>query len=357
MNKRYLSIAALLCAPALLAFQPRGTSVTFSVAEGANKTKTFTSSVTLSLDEMSMLMGGQPSPMTPSMELTTETTTTIEVSDEYLKMGAGAPTKLKRSYLSLAKADSKEMETEMMGQVTNANSSTNSTSELEGMSVIFAWDADAEEFVASFPDDEGDVELLDGLTEDMDVRCLLPAGEVSEGDEWKIAPVNLSSLFSTGGDLKFVPEESDSDDPMDMGSDMGGADDWFNDDMEGEATATFEGTRKTEDGIEVGVIKLTFLLSNAVDLTEITQEAMESSELPPGVEDISINSVDVEVELEGEATLLWNLKEGYIYSFELKSEMLLNMDMNMGISAQGMEIDIDQGMEFSGNMNNTVSVE
>jgi hypothetical protein len=357
MNTRNLSVAALLCAPVLLAFQPRGTSVAFGVAEGASKTKTITNVVTLSLDEMSMMMGGQPSPMTPNIELTTESTTTIEIVDDYDKMGDGAPKKLTRTYQTLSKSESKEMEMEVMGQVTNQDSSNDAASELEGVSVVFSWDDDAGEYVASFPDEDGDEELLENLSEDMDFRGLLPDGDVDEGDEWKLDPIDLGDLLAAGGDLKFVPEDSEDEDPMSMGGDMGSANDWFNEDIEGEAKAVFEGTRKTDDGVEVGVIKLTFAISNAIDATEEAQEAMENGEMPPGVEDMSINSVDVEVELEGEGTLLWNLKEGYLYSFDVTSEMLLNMDMSMSISAQGMDIEIDQGMEFAGDMSTSVTVQ
>jgi hypothetical protein len=279
------------------------------------------------------------------------------VVDEYTTMGDGAPTKLTRTFETMESSDSKEMEMDMMGQVQSQNSSKDATSDLESQVVLFSWDSDADEFIASFPDDEGDEGLLEGLREDMDMRSLLPDGDVDKGDEWKLDPLSLRDIFAAGGNLHFVPEDSDEEDMMNMGSDMGSSSDWFNEDMEGEATAVFEGTRKSDDGVELGVIVFTYEISNAIDMTSSAQEALEEGEMPPGVEDMSIESVDIEVNMEGKGTLLWNMAEGCAYSLEIDTEVLMTMDMAMGISAQGMELDIEQNFEFSGSMGTTVSVE
>ena len=164
--------------------------------------------------------------------------------------------------------------------------------------------------------------------------------------------------MSPGGDLKLVPEESDGADAFGgMSPEMGGQDDWFNEDMEGEITATFQGTRETEDGVRVAVIVYAIEISNGVDITEETREGLESQDLPPGVDEMEINSTDIEVAIEGEATLLWNLAEGYLHSFDLGAEIEFLVESSMNMSVQGMDMEIENSMEFSGNLTLEASVD
>jgi hypothetical protein len=357
MKIKILTAAALIAAPVLLAFQPRATSIEFSIAEGTSKTKTFTHALEMELDDMSMLMNGQESPMTPDIQMSISGDFDATVTDEYLKMGDGSPAVLLRTYDSMEQTRSSEMEMDMMGQVQSSESSTGSKSELEGSTVKFTWNEDEGEYVASFPDGDGEEELLEGLEEDMDLRMLLPDGEVSEGDEWKLDPQALKSVLNPGGDLKLIPEESDDDDNMmGMNSDFGDADDWFTEDLDGEVMATFSGMRETSDGDKVAAIAITFAISNAIDMTEDMREEMENADLPPEAGEMEVNSMDIEIELEGECTLLWNVAEGYAHSFEMESDITFLVDINMGISAQGMDMEIEQSLEFSGSMNGSTTV-
>jgi len=355
MKTKTLCASALLFAPALLAFQPRATSIAFTVSEGTSNTKTFTNSMTMSLDDMQMLLNGNESPMMPQIDMTIQSGLTIGVSDEYVKMGDGAPATLKRTYDSLEQTREMEMEMDIMGQVQNQDSSTGSESELLGETVIFTLSEG--EYVPSFAEGEGDEKLLENLAEDLDLRGLLPDGEVEEGAEWKIDPIVLKDILVPGGDLKFIPEEADGEDMMGMDSEMGDFEDWFSDDIEGEILATFTGMKETDEGKKVAVITISVELANAVDLTEKMQEGLENADLPPEAGDMEMNSMDIEMELEGEATLLWDLTAGCAHSFEMDSEISLLVDMSMSVSAQGMDMDIDQSMEFSGSMNATASIE
>ena len=74
------------------------------------------------------------------------------------------------------------------------------------------------------------------------------------------------------------------------------------------------------------------------------------ADLPPEVQDMEIDHMDIEVAIEAEATLMWNLEEGRAESFELSGDFEFIMDMGMAISAQGMEMEMEQVMEMSGTM-------
>jgi len=357
MKTQKLLVATLLLTPALLAFQPRGTEIAFTVKEGTTKTKTFSSSTELSLDDMSMLMNGQESPMMPEIEMTITSNLEVAVSDEYVTMRDGAPGKLLRTYDTLEQGQSMEMEIDIMGQVQSQDQDVPAKSELEGETIAFKWNEEEGEFVAAFPEGEGNEDLLENLIEDMDLRALLPESEVSDGDEWKIDPAALATVLTPGGDLKFVPEENDSEDMMGMNSEMGDFSDWFSEDIEGEITATFTGTRETDEGVNVGVIVLSIEIANAVDMTEKVQEQMENADLPGEVGSMEMNSMDIALEFEGEGTMLWNLAEGCAHSFELSGDITLQVEMSMSISAQGMDMEIEQSLELSGSMSTEASIE
>lgn len=350
-----LLVATLVLTPALFAFTPRGTALKFSVAEGSTKTKTFTSNAELTLDDMGMLLNGQESPMMPDIEMAVTTNFSVTVSDDYLAMGDGQPKKLKRSFDSVEQSTDMEMEIDVMGQVQNNDMSIPTSSELDGAEILFTWDDELGDYVASFPEEEGDKELLEGLTEDMDLRSFLPGSDVSEGDEWEVEPFALLTVLAPGGNLKLIPEDIDSADAMGMNQDMGDFNDWFTEDMEGAVNATFKGTKETEDGAKVGVIAVSVKITNAVDLTEMMQEGL--SELPDEAGEMEVSSMDLALELEGEGTLLWNLSAGCAHSFEMTSDFGLQMDIAMSLSTGGMEMDIEQSMEFSGSLTSTASVE
>ena len=82
-----------------------------------------------------------------------------------------------------------------------------------------------------------------------------------------------------------------------------------------------------------------------------------ATELPDEAGEMEVGSMDLALELEGEGTLLWNLSAGCAHSFEMTSDFGLQMDIAMSISASGMDMDIEQSMEFSGSLTSTASVE
>ncbi|MCP3917572.1 MAG: hypothetical protein GY711_18665 [bacterium] len=352
-SKTLLAIA--LGAPALFAFTPKAASVKFSPADGSTLTKTFTNTVKFGLDDMSMLMNGEENPMMPQMEMDMTMTHIVTVSDEYVSVKDGRPAKLKRSYDTISQDMEVDMTVEAMGQTNDETATGSGSSELEGKTITFAWDGDADEYKLSFGDDEGDDELLENLIEDMDLRGLLPEDEVSEGDSWDIELSGLVDILAPGGDLKIDIE-------MD-GQEMGGGPDptmmadmreMLADMLEGEATAKFAETREV-DGAEVAVIELSIEIDTARDMSDLIEE-MIAEEAPEGV-DMNIDRVDVEFALETKGQMLWNIKAGVIHSLELEGEAAVAMDMEMGMDMGGQEMSFEMSMDMSGTMKTTVATE
>ena len=148
-----------------------------------------------------------------------------------------------------------EREDRLMGEEEAQSPNGSGTSELEGSTVVFTWNDDDGEYELSFPEgEEGDAELLEGLTEDMDFRALLPDGELSEGESYDIDLAGLVDVMAPGGDLK-IEMEVDGADGAAMGPDPAMMSDFrqfFEDVVEGSATGKFVEMRDV-DGVNVAV--------------------------------------------------------------------------------------------------------
>jgi len=357
--KRILPFAALtlFAAPLLISGEGRGTKIAFSVEPGSSITKTYETETELTLDNFDMTMNGQEPPMMPGMDMTVNGVTTFEVEDTYSKVADGRPTMLTRSFDTLTGSSEVAMELDIMGEIQNQDMSMEMSSVLEGESVEFVWNEEEEAHDVVLPDGSAlEEEDVEGLVEDMDYRVLLPEDEVDEGDEWEVPLEALHTILAPGGDTKLIPEEMEEMGGFGGGGEMGSSSDYFNEDVEGEFTATFDGMRKTDDG-EVAVIKFTFELSNAIDLTDQTRESLEDSELPEGVGEMEVEHVDIEIAYEGEGELTWNLDAGHFHTFEASGDFEMLLDQGMIINAMGQEMSIEQTMEFSGSLGFDVSAE
>lgn len=346
-------LAPLLVAPALLALASRGDKPTFAPEPGTSLSKRIENTYEITLDDMSMVVNGAEMDASMlGMEMTTSTSQVVAVVDQYQSVGDGRPKTLRRKFEELSSATSIAMSNAMMG---DQDVDAPGSSALEGMTVVFTWNEDSGEYDVAFADDsDGDAKLLEGLAEELDLRGLLPAGEVSEGDTWEIEPDTLRQVFAPGGAVKIEPEE--------MGDMMGMSNPQFSQDQmlgefDGEVSAEYTGTRE-EDGVRVAVIRISADVSSARDLTEIVDEAMSEMELPEGMDiEMEVESFDIEFMFDGEGELLWNLETGLPYSLHLSGEVNQAIDMAMNMNAGGMEQAIEQSMSLSGTHSVTITTE
>jgi len=357
MKNKILLLVPLLAAPALYAFAAAPSKVAFQPPEGSTAVKTFENVVELTLDNMDMMMNGEPSPMMPEMDMSITMTSTVTVTDEYVKVRDNAPATLRRTFDELGNNVSVSMEIEMMGQSQSNDQDIEAASELEGKTVVFTWDEDEDGYVKSFDPEEDDSELLEDLWEDMDLRALLPKDDVSEGDEWEIDIKGLATILAPGGNLAMVPEEMDAEAMMSGGAGMGGSmSDFISELLDGEATGKFLGMREV-DGMKLGAIKITVDVSSSNDMTEKVLEMMEDLDME-GAPPMDFDHIDVEFTLEGEGELLWDMEAGRAHSFELSGPTTMTYDVGISMEMEGMgAMTIEQMMEMSGTLNMSVSFE
>ena len=344
-------LVPVLVGPAILAFSTLGADLSFHPAKGTSLTKTVIQTAEMSLDDMTISQNGQeidPS-MLGSVEMQMTTEQTVTFTDTYADVADGQAKQLRRTFDELASKVNTSMSNPMMGDM---DMDVNSESELEGMTVKFTWDADADEYVASFADDaEGDAKLLEGLRADLDYTGFLPSGEVEKGATWDVDPLNMLAVLAPGGSLKLEPVDMDES-MMGMGAGPTPSADEFLQAIEGSVKAEFLGLREG-DGPSIAVIKLTFDITSASDLTDLIKETMKDMEMPEM--EMEFDSFDMEFAYEGEGEIHWNVAAGHIAGFEISGEVTMSIDQSMNISMQGMEMAMEQSMTLSGSQSVNLS--
>jgi hypothetical protein len=328
---------------ALLGAMPAGDKLSFHPENGLSLKRNFSSKQEITLDDMSMSMNGQPTPMPMEIDMNMNMSQTLEVVDVYKAVKDGRVEKLVRSFDTIESNGDFNLEG---GVPEPQEKKISAKTELQGKKVQFAREAGENEFKKSYTDSDGDEKLLEGLEEDMDLRGLLPEKEVSDGDTWKVELDTIKRILMPGGQLGLKPEKDGSDSDM-----MGGMDDVGDisqmlDELEGDATAEYKGSSEA-DGVKVGKVHLRFKIKSSKDMSDKVREAMAKA--PDRGFEMEVDHMDVEVELEGEGDLLWNLAGGYAHSFEMSGKLKTTTDMGFKVNAQGKDMDIAQNMAMSGN--------
>ena len=187
MTSRFL-LTALISTPLLVALEPRADDVSFRPENGSSLTKEYTIDLNIALGDITAYFDGQDlSESVPAdFELLAELA--LSVTDEYVRTVEGIPHELIRTFDSM----------ELYWEAADESGEAEDFGELEGKSVKFEWNEEDENYDVSYHESDGDEELLQGLGPDMDLRVLLPDGDVSEGDTWSIEADDLASVFFFG---------------------------------------------------------------------------------------------------------------------------------------------------------------
>ncbi len=332
--KRTLIAAAPLCL-ALMAFAPSLDRVSFHATKGLALTRVLTSEMSMSMDEMEVLINGAPPPGMPEMSIDMQMESQYKIVDTYEEVSDKRPTKLVRKFEQLDQKIKMEM-----GGVPNMppSSEMEAASGLEGKTVVFTWDEEAKEYDTAFRGDEAEAELLGGLEEDMDLRALLPeSGEASVGDSWSPSIESMRHLFLPGGNLQLKPDSSQSSMGMQPGQN---SDEMFSGDWEGTCKATYKETRGN-----VAVIHFVVEAKVQTDATESAKGQMDK--LPGGVQ-ASIDHVDIQLEIRSEGDLLWNLTDGVPASLAMAGKLSIRNESAMKVDAGGQSMEMENNVVMSG---------
>lgn len=310
--------------------------IVFRVPADTTLERKLKSLYSMQLESMAFTMNGEevPADAFGAVDVQIEHSEVYVVSDAFEAVADGRPQRLRRTFEELGGKESSSYSSEDE----DASDESDYESALEGKTVVFTWNEEEERFDAAFAEGtEGDEALLAELDEDMDLRRLLPAGPVAEGDSWSIEPDAFASILDPGGDLGLEAEEGEEEDTS-------AQDAALRENVTGTIRATYEGQRE-EDGVAVIALE--------VDTNSHAEHDLGAEELPEGTS--GTGRVEVRFLLEGE--LRWDLVHGHALSFELSGESGLTAIQTIQGDFEGESLEHVQTMVFSGETSFSMSVE
>ena len=222
------------------------------------------------------------------------------------------------------------------------------TSELEGATVVFAWDAEEEEYTVEYAEgEEGDEELLEELEWDMDASFLLPDDDVEEGTTWDLGPELADLLTDLAGDLHLEDEDEDEEeDPMSELIDEA------SDAMEGEFQATYAGMREV-DGVQVAAFDLSAELTGEAENTEDVDDEGPNGESIEGT-----TSLSVVLETVYEGTLLWSVDGNRMHALDVEGSVTMTNVIEASIDfGEQFQLEQFQQLTFEGELEFSAAVE
>ena len=330
MKTTLLTAAALLSV--LSSFASRETELRFAPKEGLVLTKVASFSTDVTMDDLSVSVNGESMDVeTPDVRNAVEGR--LEVTDTYVGVDGDRVTKLERRFDAGTR--------ESISESPEGDTAEDDESALNGLSVVFTWDEDAEEYDVAFAEsDEGeDEDLLEDLDWDLDFADLLPSGAVEEGDSWD-AEAALRVIMSLGGDLKFDDEEDSPAEAL-IGEAM-------EENLEGEVTCTFTGVRE-EGGRKVAVIGITIEAAGEAE----GDGDEETADLEIEVE--LTRKAETTLELEGE--FLWDIEAGHFVSLSLSGDITLSLTELTVADVNGRDFEQELVIVFAGELSLEVTAE
>lgn len=265
--------------------------------------------------------GGESLRDLPRMKLVT--TETLSVDDEYRACADGRPTSLWRAYREVAH----DVRAFAPGG-SEPLSHLAATSPLTGLSVVFTWVPEERGYGRIYDALEGVEEALASLTEELDLRGLLPVREVRVGERWDVDPAELRDVLAGGGrlPLNWTPDP-EAPALRNVASGIGGAlYEVFGDKTRGKVSALLASVSQ-EGQDELAHVELSIEIETDRDQTELIRGMMTRAEVMRGS---IVTRSQVNFRLTGQATLVWNLTQRRVQSFDLSGIEEINREIDVG---------------------------
>lgn len=303
-------------------------SMRFAPAEDLVLAKSFRleAEVTLTAIEASVNGEQQEIPELPEFKL--EARAQASLSDRYLAAEDGRPTRFERTFGELGSSN--------VVRGPQGTEETERTSELEGRTVRFTWDADDEEYAAVFAEGDEDTDLLEDLRGDIDLLELMPSGDVEEGETWSPSLDLVHRIFDPVGELHL--EQADDDEEDNPWAEL--MDDALLDPT-GEFTVTWV-RRYKEGGLDL------IELDVVIDVEGSAQdETTQEEEGPMGPLEIQLDlTATLDVDMKGK--MIWNATGNHFHSLDLEGTLGIQHDEIRNFTIMDTEREVKQKRVFEG---------
>lgn len=360
LTRILLSTAVLPVVAAPLAIS----ELEFAPEAGSQVTKTVSSSTDFEVQELAIEVAGMDmTEMIGEVDLNIVNETNVSVTDTYDAVAEGHPKKLTRTFNECTTLV--EFEAMMAAAGESESDATEMESQLSGESVIFTWNEESNEYDVAFANEESelDEELLGGLEEDMDLRTLLPEGDVAKGETWEVPLSAVGWILAPGGDLAWTNDDVESmdEDMEDMTEMFDGLFENMDEELEGKLVLTM-GDVAEKDGVKIAQATVKLAIDSSMDMSDMLADLMDTmmggvEELGGEMPEISIDQADVALEFEGEGVFEWNVTAGRAHAFTLAGEAIMSMEIAVGMSMEGESQDISATIELAGDYSTEFGLE
>lgn len=143
----------------------------------------------LSLRELSSVRSGAVQSSTDPVDL--RATQTLQCTDQYKQVGDGRPLVLERRF------DTLDWKGNLL--LAGKQDALSARSPMATLSIVYTYVPEEQDYGRYFSAREGVEEMLYGLREDLDLRCLLPVGPQAPGAQWTVEPSRMVDVFAPAG--------------------------------------------------------------------------------------------------------------------------------------------------------------
>lgn len=309
---------------------PSGEGLAYAPPTDETLTKRVEWGTRLTTEQFELDLGGRV--MNQGVGLERETTYTLEAEDRVLAHAEGRAGDLRRHFLELVReVEANDPAGDGTLQVAGLG---RTTSPLQGHTVRFLWDEEAEEHGVSWDEDDvggGDDAWLEVLDEDLDLCAFLPGDTPEVGDRWTVEADAIAFLLGPGGDLRLEAErERDDDRPegavhIEVPSARLGA---YPEGLEGSIDCQFLELVE-DDGRRLAVVRVRAELRAEDDLADAMAEAD-----PDGQQyDLAKRSVS----FLGEGDLRWDLDRQHAVAFDFEAELEQGLSSEWTMDLMGQD--------------------
>jgi hypothetical protein len=326
MNK----FLALCLLPLTLAFLSPLDTVRFGPKSGTEVKKSMTVGLEMNIEELNFVVDGEempPEALGEALDQAFVMEVVQTVTDKYIKVKEDQVEELIRSY------DSMQVTLEMGEEVTEETG----TEGLAGKQVRFVRNDKTGAYDKEWFECEGEEQMLKSLSEDMDMRRLLPSGSVKPDQEWKLEGKDMGVLMWPGitsaEDIDLSQADLDAQQAelaQMMMDDLGPR---FEEALQGmKIGLKYVGVREVE-GVELAEIAINIDGTMSMDMGELIEKiaASQGGEQMEGA-DITLTMT---MGMKGEGALLWNNQNGHLHSYKLDATMDFAINGDLDVDVQG----------------------
>lgn len=312
------ALLANLAAPLLLATALPSDDLTFHPKAGSEVKKQLQVEIELKPESIEFSMNGEPMPdgSIDGLDESVMIHLAVGVTEKFVESKDGRPTDLLRTFDELS----------LRGKSGSEDEEAPDFDRLEGKTVRFRWNEAGDAYERSFHESEGDDILLLNLSDDMDLRALLPAKDVAEGDTWEVPGSSFLPIFLPGGLPGDIATDEDAGPLRAVVEEIQGE---FEKLLQSAKLTCKHGGTREEEGQRVAEIRFTITGQGELDFSKALETLAQEEDVAPTID------ATATIELDGEGKVLWDLSAGRVHTFDMRIGSKIAVDVSAEADMEG----------------------